>query len=230
MSLVWRKRGDSFALVAAVDFEIAVNSKNGVLGEAFAERNQAQVGKIGRAVGIAFSKGCYAFPRGCEIEVDFDHSGFDQREDVEDGSEVKGRFGENRFAGNEGFSDLPSQARRPVVKLVSTIEVGDEEAGVSEAGHDFENPRRVERFRGPSWTPANARKGRVACWRSRSRASRTRLPRERPLTRDCSSIHCARSSVRRRESVVLMRQQCSALARGSQWVIGGWRVMMNIEP
>jgi hypothetical protein len=36
--------------------------------------------------------------------------------------------------------------------------------------------------------------------------------------------------VRRRESVVLMRQQCSALARGSQWVIGGWRVMMNIEP
>jgi len=94
---------------------------------------------------------------------------------------------------------------------VPPVEKGDNEAGIGYAGLFREKPLRCDRSEGPSTLPASCRKGLPdsAC-RAFSKASLTRLPRERPVARARSSIQRARSPLKRILSVVLMGQKCRA--------------------
>ena len=96
---------------------------------------------------------------------------------------------------------------------IPSIQKGNDEPGICYSVHEREKPLRCERFVGPSMLPARDRKGLDAsAWRTRSKASLTKLPCERPVTRAFSSTHWAKSSGKRTLSVVLIWLTCKTIA------------------
>jgi hypothetical protein len=77
-----------------------------------------------------------------------------QRQDDLDVLQMKGRFREYGFAGEERLGDLLRHLDGPVVMIVVTIGERDKKAGVCDAVHERENPFRDERLRAPLTDPA----------------------------------------------------------------------------
>ena len=128
---------------------------------------------------------------------------------------MKHSFGQHCLAGDQRRVHVSGKAYSPVMIRITPIQKRNYRAGIRNSGHySLANPLRRERSSGPSMLPATRRNGfSFSDRRTLSNTSFTRLPRDRPVARACSSTHAAKSSLNRTLSVVLIRRTCQTLPR-----------------
>ena len=196
--------------MTTVDTEIGIHGDHRPIAELFAETNKAKVGQVGRAIFVTFGQNLDPILATIQVEINPQQPFAHQRHDRPDRLTLEGGLGQHCLACDQRSSDLLSHAHRPAVMGISTVQERHDKPRIRNPLHERAKPLRRERFLGPSMLPAKARKGFAASSRrTRSKASLTRLPWERPVAFAFSSTHRARASGKRTLNVVLMWQICN---------------------
>lgn len=206
LSILRHDEADGMASQSPVNFEISIDGDHRETRVGFAQAYETKIGHVGVAVFIASCKFAKAIEVGRKVKGVPNESGFHCLKNCPGGPEVKRGLGENRLTGQKRLGNHACQIHRPTVVAVPAVEVGDKESRVGNTLHDFENPLRCERSRGPSRLPASSRNGFFSSSRSRkaSIASLTRRPWGRPVSLDLRRIHSKLSAGKRTVNVVLI--------------------------
>jgi hypothetical protein len=187
------------AFVAAIHIEIfAIDGDDAMARVKLAEAHETQIRQIGPAIRIPRSQCFQLRPVLSTVECHLDKPFAHQRQDNLHVLQMKRRFGEHSFTGEERFRDLLGDSDGPVVMPVVAIGKCDKKTSVCNAFHEREKPLRDERSRAPFTDPASRMNGRSTPPAfARSSCSRTIRPCEIPVLAAVSSNQSASSFVRR---------------------------------
>ena len=206
--------------MTTINAEISIDRDDRPVAKLFAETDETKVGQVGRTIFVTFGQNLDPILVTIQVEIHPQQSFAYERHHRRDGTAMKRGFGQDRLASDQGSIDLPSQANRPTMMGISAIQERDDKPRIRDPLHERMKPLRRERFLGPSMLPAKARKGLEApSRRTRSKASLTRLPWERPVAFAFSSTHRARASGRRTLNVVLIWRICNTHRKMSNTVL-----------
>src|SRR5712692_9635007 len=118
------------ALVSAVDVEIAIQGEDNAIGCKLGHANEARVGQGHRYVGVALNQVRDGGEVLVEIECQMGDATLEQLQNRLDSAvgstgQVAG-FGQDRFAGNEGWQYFVKGRLNPGMPLVAFINKGDQ--------------------------------------------------------------------------------------------------------
>lgn len=191
---------DRLALVPAIDAEIlAIHGNDAVLWEKLAHADQAEIGEIRRAIGIAIRQRRELREVIVAVKCHGDQPRINHAQHERHAAQMERRLGQHRLAGEERLGHSRRDPQRPSVVHIPRPRKGDQQPRVRDPLHLVEKPLRVERSLGPPFTqPASFMKACVPLTaRAFSSCSRTIFPCDMPVLAAVSSSHSERSLLRR---------------------------------
>jgi hypothetical protein len=125
--------------------------------------------------------------------------------------QMKGRFREDRLAGEQWLGHALRETDRPCVVRIRPVGERHEKTSIGDALRDLEKSFLDERFRGPRTDPARRMNGSVSPFAlAFSSCSRTIFPWGTPVLAAVCSSHRASSGSRRTVIVLLICHLCKA--------------------